>query len=168
MHKLSSEWNMAWHCRMQHTRQHKWLCVTIFGYSYSFPDWCIFSSVCYSCIDRTCEKFLCSGFFLWSALWNWPFLSPQDFGVAWEATFTQVPANEQKTGDSHNYVMNKKHGYESTVWRREGKERFLTPHSKTCIKLTCHYTCFDSLYSTENRKERQVDIECLLNIHMHM
>lgn len=49
----------------------------------------------YSCeIYCTCEKFLCSGFFLWSALWNWPFLSPQDFWVAWEATFTQVPANE--------------------------------------------------------------------------
>lgn len=79
-------------------------------------------------VYNTCEKFLCSGFFLWSARWNWPFLSPQDFGVAWEATFTQVPAREFKkyiinsqvkqksTLICNIYVMHKKYGYETTVW----------------------------------------------------
>lgn len=107
-------------------------------------------------VYNTCEKFLCSGFFLWSARWNWPFLSPQDFGVAWEATFTQVPAREFKkyiinsqvkqksTLICNIYVMHKKYGY--CV-----RGSFLTPHSKTCIRLTSHYTSLYSLYSTENR-----------------
>lgn len=61
-------------------------------------------------VYNTCEKFLCSGFFLWSARWNWPFLSPQDFGVAWEATFTQVPAREFK-----KYIINSQVKQKSTL-----------------------------------------------------
>lgn len=44
--------------------------------------------------------------------------------------------------------------------------RFLTPHSKTCIKLTSHHTSLYSLYSTENRgksREQRQD-ECMLNM----
>lgn len=57
--------------------------------------------LCSTGIYFTCEKFLCSGFFLWSALWNWPFLSTQDFEVAWDATFTQVPASKYKGGKKY-------------------------------------------------------------------
>lgn len=111
-------------------------------------------------VYNTCEKFLCSGFFLWSARWNWPFLSPQDFGVAWEATFTQVPAREFKKYIINSQVKQKSSliCYMSCIRNMAMKPlfedvrgSFLTPHSKTCIKLTGHYTSLYSLYSTENR-----------------